>query len=292
MASDRPSYGGQAVIEGVMMRGPRELAVAVREPGGDIVVERRPITIWTNRFNWQRIPFLRGIAALVESLVLGTWALMYSAEQSGTEQEQMKKSDVYLSMGLALILAVGLFMVLPTFLIGLMRRAATGPAIILNLSEGLLRLGILIGYVAAVSRVKDVARVLEYHGAEHKVIHAFEQGSLDMDTIRRQPTLHPRCGTSFLLFVVVVSVLLFSFFGWPGVIQRIAMRLAFLPVIAAISYELIRFSGRSRALPARIAMYPGLLLQRLSTRQPDDSQIEVALTALTAILPPVEVGTD
>ena len=279
------SYGGQAVIEGVMIRGRDSIAVAVRRPDGEIAVHMSELPSWSRRWPGRKLPLMRGVAALVESMALGIDALLLSANESLPEgEEKLGRGETALAVAVSVVVAVAVFMVLPTLIMGLARSWVEAP-IWLNLLEGLIRIGFLVGYIQLISRLEDVRRVLEYHGAEHKVIHAYEEtGELSVEEARSQSALHVRCGTSFLLFVVVVSILLFSFFGWPGIWARIATRLALLPVIAGVSYEIIKLSGRSSWGPLKLLVLPGLWLQRLTTREPSDDQIEVALAALRAVL--------
>jgi len=282
--SEQPFYGGQAVIEGVMLRGPRAMAVAVRKPDGTIAVHREETLPPGERWRGWRLPLLRGVASMIDSLTLGVRGLLISAEAAG--EEKLEPHHAFLTVALAVVLAVGCFVVLPTLLAGLL--AASLPKTGLrHLVEGMLRLTVLVAYVWSIGRLPDVGRVFEYHGAEHRVVHLMERGGRRTAAAARSlPVLHPRCGTSFLLFVVAVSVLVFSFFGWPGVFQRVLIRLALLPLVAGIAYELIRLSARSRHRLVRVLALPGLALQRLTTREPTDEQVEVALAALEAVAPP------
>lgn len=278
-------YGGQAVIEGVMIRGPEGIAVAVRRPDGSISVRRRPYRPLTRAHRLLGLPLVRGAVALYEALVLGIDALLFSAnEVAAAEDEKLGRGEMVGTLLLSVALVVALFIVLPTWLVSLLDPLGLGPSVH-NLIEGLLRLLILLAYVASIARMNDIRRVLEYHGAEHKVIHALEQGDqLTVAAVRPYPILHPRCGTSFLLLVALISVVLFSFFGWPGFWQRILVRLALLPVVAGVAYEFLRASARSRSPLWRPVIAPGLWLQRFTTREPDDQQIEVAIRALEAVL--------
>lgn len=282
------SYGGQAVIDGVMMRGPDAYAVAVRTPAGDIVTQRTERPIPGKRHPLLKLVFVRGLAALVDSLTVGVQALLWSANQSlAEEEEKLSGTESALAIGIALVAAIGLFMLLPTLVAAPLLRVGASPALI-NLAEGLFRLAILVGYMWLIGRWSDVRRVYEYHGAEHKVINAYSAGA---DWRRAAASgafsaIHPRCGTAFLLFVVVISVVLFSFFGWPSLWVRLATRLGFLPVIAGLAYEIIRLSDRTRFAPIRWLVAPGWWLQRLTTREPDAAQLEVAATALAALDPP------
>ncbi len=285
-AAPAVSYGGQAVIEGVMMRGPDGYAVAVRRPGGEIVTRlvRRPGP--ASRHPLARVPFARGLFALVDSLVVGVESLMWSADEAAGEEEKLSRAESALVVVIGVLGAVGLFVLLPTVVAGPLLRSGAGDLVV-NLAEGLLRLGVLIAYVWAIGRMPDVRRVYEYHGAEHKVINAYTAtGDWSPAAAREQSTTHPRCGTSFLLFVVVVSVVFFSLFGWPNIWVRMATRLLLLPVVAGVAYEAIRLADRSRSPLVRWMAAPGLWLQRLTTREPDDGQLEVAAAALAALDPP------
>ncbi|HCC32890.1 MAG TPA: DUF1385 domain-containing protein [Clostridiales bacterium] len=264
-----------------MLRGPHAMAIAVRRPDGGLFVHRQRLTPAGERWIGWRLPFLRGIVALVDSLGLGVRALLISAEAAG--EERLSPWQGATIIGLASILAVGLFMLLPTVAVGGIAAWLTWPAS-RNLVEGMLRLTILVGYVIAIARVPDIGRIFAYHGAEHRVIHLVETGGeRTVAAARGMPILHPRCGTSFLLFVAAVSVLVFAFFGWPSLWQRVLLRLMLLPVVAGIAYEAIRLSGRSRHPLAQAMALPGLWLQRLTTREPGDDQVEVALAALKAV---------
>lgn len=284
----KKSFGGQAVIEGVMMRGREIVAIAVRKPNREIVVHKTTICPAARRWPILKLPILRGIAALVESLSIGIGALTYSANQvAEEEEEQLGAGEMALSVVIALVLGAGLFIVLPTVLVRLLApQAAQGSRVIyLNLLEGAFRIGIFLLYITGISLLKDIQRFFAYHGAEHKVIHAYEAGKpLTMEEILPMSSLHPRCGTAFLLYVMVVSILVFSLLGWQSLPVRILTRLALLPVVAGLAYELIRLGGRVRSPLLDLVLVPGLLLQRLTTREPDVGQIEVAVRALEAVL--------
>ena len=288
--SKKPTIGGQAVIEGVMMRGPGYLATAVRRPDGGIELKKEPFSSINERYPLLKLPFVRGTVALLESLVYGLQALSFSAQAAGEEEEQLSTKELVLTMLVSFVLAIGLFVVLPTFAAKYIHEAVTDP-VWLNLLEGALRLILFFGYVAAISSMKDIQRVFQYHGAEHKTIYAYEAGEeLTVENVRRHSTLHPRCGTNFLLIVMVVSILLFAFLGWPDLWLRITSRIVLLPVVAGIAYEIIRYAGRHVGEQALVSAFvlPGMWLQKLTTRQPDDSQIEVAIAALQAVLPEQE----
>ena len=280
--------GGQAVIEGVMMKGPDTIATAVREPSGNISLRVEPVHSISDRYPILKKPLLRGVVALAEALIYGMKALSYSAQAAGEEGEELSAKEIALTMAAAFGLAVLLFVILPTYAAKFIHSAVTDPHL-LNLFEGVLRLLIFFGYVLAISSLKDIRRVFEYHGAEHKTIFAYEAGvPLDVEHVRPYGRLHPRCGTNFLLIVMLVSILMFAFLGWPDLWLRILSRVVLLPLVAGISYEIIRFAGRSEAAWVAFLMKPGLWLQYLTTREPDDSQIEVAIRALEAAKPASE----
>ncbi len=281
------SIGGMAVIEGVMMRGPQEYAIAVRLPDSGITIERRPVGSVTSRFPWLKWPLIRGVVALIESLTLGMKALTFSANQAAEGQgEEITRGEMLFTITLALVLGIGVFVVLPTTAIHLIRNTVTG-AFSQNLLEGVLRIALFLGYVLAISRMKDIQRVFQYHGAEHKVIHVYEADEeLTAANARKYTTLHPRCGTSFLLIVMVISILIFSFLGQNTLVWRIGSRILLLPVVAGLAYEVIKLSGRHAKAPwMRVIITPGLWLQKLTTREPDDDQVEVAIQALKTVMP-------
>lgn len=289
----KPNVGGQAVIEGVMMRGKTHVAVAVRQPDGEISVDVRPVNSISDRYPILKKPFLRGVVSLVESLVMGMKALAYSAQVSGDEDEKLDSKEMALTIAVSAGLAILLFIVIPTwsmrFLTGI-----TQDHMALNLAEGVLRMAIFLAYIAAISSMNDIQRVFQYHGAEHKTIYTYEAGlPLKVENVRPFSTLHPRCGTNFLMIVMLISMFVFTFLGWPSLLERIASRIILMPVIAGVSYELIRYAGAHTDNPlVRIAITPGLLLQKLTTRQPDDSQIEVAIASLKAVVPPEDLAQE
>lgn len=282
---EKPSYGGQAVIEGVMMRGQEKVAVAVRRPSQEIIVKEIPLPSW-RKGPFFKLPFIRGVRALVEALFLGIKALQISAEEAlEEEEEELTSWELILTMGGAFLMAILLFVVLPAFLIRLIQPYVLNH-ILLNFVEGFIKVILFLSYILLISRIPDMKRVFQYHGAEHKVIHAFEDGQrLSPKDAGIYSTLHPRCGTSFLLIVILLSILFFSFFGRPPFFQRIFIHLALLPFIAGSAYELIRLCGKKDpGFLIRILSAPGLLLQRLTTGQPDQKQLEVAVEALQRVL--------
>lgn len=265
------------------MRGPSAVALAVRLPDGSIVVRTQARPAITSRAWLLRLPVVRGVAVLGESLVIGIGAMMTAADLVAPEEQKLSQGQKTLGVAGALVLAVGLFFVLPTWLASLVRPRVPASAA-LNLIEGGVRAAVLLGYLAAISASRDIQRVLAYHGAEHKALHALEHGRpLTAASARGFSRLHPRCGTSFLLLTVLVSIALFALFGWPALWARILLRVALLPVLAGLGYEALRASAAfERTL--RPLVLPGLWLQHLSTREPDDGQLEVALAALQAVL--------
>jgi len=299
---NKPLYGGQAVIEGVMMRGSRYYAVACRRADGEIVVEQESVESIFKNLQWMKRPFLRGVFALIDALVLGMKALKFSAdiamEDAEKEASRNNPSDnpskptgkindiaVGATMVLSMALGVGIFIIGPHLLANLMQLLHWSP-LQLNLGEGFIRLAMFVLYVAGISYMKDIRRVWQYHGAEHKVVNTYESGqSFTPENFATHSTIHPRCGTNFMMFVLVLSIIFYSFLGWGGAwYMRILYRLLLLPVIAAVGYELIRLSGRFRNSGFMAAvMAPGLWLQRLTTREPDEDQVEVAQRAFDAV---------
>ena len=290
MSTKKLSVGGQAVIEGVMMRGPKKVAVAVRQPNGEIAVDVNPVNSIRDKYPILKKPLLRGVIALFESLYDGIKALAYSAQVSGEEDEQLTGKEMAMTIATSVLLAVGLFIVIPTWSMRFLHELTEDP-MMLNLAEGVLRMVIFLAYIAAISSMEDIQRVFQYHGAEHKTIYTYEAGlPLRVENVRPFSTLHPRCGTNFLMIVMLISMFIFTFLGWPSLLERIASRVVLMPVIAGVSYEIIRFAGAHNDNKlVHMAIMPGLLLQKLTTRQPDDSQIEVAIASLKAVLPPEEI---
>ncbi|MHB1133004.1 MAG: DUF1385 domain-containing protein [Chloroflexota bacterium] len=289
----KPSYGGQAVIEGVMMRGRRHFAVAVREPQGNIIVKQEALTgtIYTHPIF--KLPFLRGPIILWDSLSLGMRTLMFSArvqmEAEGGktgEPVEIDSKTMWGTVAIAMTLAIGLFFVVPAVVMSWLVDPFLNSALLSNLIEKVFRLAIIIGYIYLIGRLPDIQRVFAYHGAEHKAIHAWEAGvPLDVASVARFGTAHPRCGTSFLLVVVVVSFLAFSLLGQPPMLERVISRIVLIPFVAAVAYELIKFAAVHSANPlTQILIAPGMWLQKLTTREPDDEMLEVAIVSLRTVL--------
>ncbi|HEX6971799.1 MAG TPA: DUF1385 domain-containing protein [Limnochordia bacterium] len=282
--SDRFYYGGQAVIEGVMMRGRHGMAIAVRKGDGRIVLKEEPLEPLSRRFPILKRPVLRGVLALFEALTIGVRALNYSAAEAAAEEEvELGKREMAASLAVACAVSAGLFIVLPALVIRWVQ-GWIGSNLVLNTIEGLIKIAIFLGYIGLISFMRDIRRVFEYHGAEHKAINCFEAGEpLTVERVQRHSRIHRRCGTSFILFVLLVSILLFSFFGRPPFVWRVLIHLALLPLVAGISYEIIRQAGKpSPWWPFRVISYPGMWTQRLTTREPSADQIEVAIAALEA----------
>ena len=294
----KTSVGGQALMEGIMMRGPEKICVAVRKPDGTLDMTYENV----KHHRWQKIPLVRGAAAMIENLVLGYRYLMHSAEVSMPEEaeEEPGRFEKWLTehtgpavqnffMALAAVcgglLAIVLFMVLPTAIVGVLDRFVPlgwGKVVL----EGLLKIALFVGYLFLCTRMKEIHRVFEYHGAEHKTIACYEAGEeLTVENVRRHRRFHPRCGTSIMILVLIVSILLFSVLPWSSTGLRVVLKLLLLPVVMGVSYELIKLAGRYDNLFTRIISAPGLWLQRLTTFEPDDSMIEVAIAAVTPVLP-------
>lgn len=296
----KTSIGGQAVIEGVMMRGPEHIAVAIRKTDGEIVVDKNTSVSLTKKYKILGLPIIRGIMSFFESMIVGMSALTKSAEYFDIEDDvEETKFDKFLedklgdklqgvliaiSIIISLVLGIGLFVILPNFVAGFLERMFTS-SILLNFFEGILRILIFFVYVLLISKMKDIQRVFEYHGAEHKTIYCYEnEKELTVDNVKQFSRLHPRCGTSFLLIVMVISILVFSFAGWGTIAARIVSRLLLLPIVAGISYEIIKWAGKSDSKFACYISKPGMWFQILTTREPDDKQIEVAIEALKNVL--------
>ena len=299
--------GGQAVMEGIMMKGEVKTALAVRLPNGDIKVETEKNK---QPSKWMKVPIVRGVIAFVSSLVTGTRTLMKSAEAlDESDNEEYKETRfekwlnekfgskgawnfmIYLSVFIAIVFSVGIFIILPTGVVNLVK-LVTDSVFWLNFAEGIFRIILFVAYVWIISFMGEIKRVFQFHGAEHKTIHCFENGlKLTPENCREFPTLHPRCGTSFLMFVFIIAFALHFLLGWPNLLLRVIFRLLLLPVIAGISYELLKWAGRSDNIVVKILSMPGLYLQKITTKEPDDSQLEVAIAAIEAVCSDEPTGT-
>ncbi len=286
MAADRrATYGGQAVIEGVMVRGQRSACIAVRRPDGSIALKANPINPWFTGA-LRKMPVIRGVVSLVESLALGMRALVYSAGvAAGAEDEDLGTGPTVGVIAVSVTLGVTIFFLLPVFVSQLFE-GVLGSDLASNVTEGLIRLGLFLGYIYLIGKMGDISRVFMYHGAEHMTIHAQEnRDPLTVESVRKYPAAHPRCGTAFLLTVILVSILVFALAGREPVWWLIVSRVVLIPVVAAVSYEIIRWTGaHSGNAFVRVIAAPSLALQRLTTREPEDDQIEVAIAAMNHTL--------
>lgn len=299
----KTTIGGQALIEGIMMIGPKDYAIAIRKPEGDILVEKKPLPA---KGAISKIPFARGVAGLFRQMVLGIKALMYSAEFVDIEEDnsykpsrfevfiekllgdKFKDAAIYAAVILSLMLSIGLFILLPNVIANFITafdKTTSKGSVYLNIFEGLVRVCIFLAYLSLASRMKDIRRVWEYHGAEHKTIHCYENDDeLTVENVRKYSIRHPRCGTSFLFLVMIISIIIFSFTGWHNVFLNMIIRLALVPVVAGISYEILRFAGRSNLRIMKLVNAPGKLFQYFTTKEPDDAQIEVAIQAFKNVM--------
>ncbi|SHH81944.1 Uncharacterized conserved protein YqhQ [Clostridium collagenovorans DSM 3089] len=297
--SKRVNVGGQAVIEGVMMRGQAATATAVRKPDGEIIVKKDEIIPLGKRYKILALPLIRGFVNLIESLVIGIKALNYSstffeddedAKESKIDQWMTrvfkdKTGDVLIgiSLVLSLIFSMLLFFILPTTAANIFKKIGIENVLLLNILEGVIRVGIFLAYIYLIGKMGDIKRVFQYHGAEHKTIFCYENGvELTPENAQRFGRLHPRCGTNFMFLVMIVSIVLFTFTGWGNYLERIFFRLLLLPVVSGVTYEIIRWMGKSEGKLSKIMSYPGLMLQKLTTKEPDLEQLEVAIASLKA----------
>ena len=280
------NYGGQALIEGVLMRGRDAIAVAFRHPDGHIVWESEFLNSGPHGWRFAKTPFARGLIVLYETLVVGTRWLIRSANiQASADGVELGKGSVALMLGLTLVLGVGVFFLLPLF-VATFTAGSVQQDWVQHTVEGLVRVGIFLAYLALISRMPDIRRVFEYHGAEHMTIHALEAGDpLTTDAVRKYPTAHPRCGTEFLVIVIILSIFAFSLVGRQSLPIMVLSRLLLVPVIAAIGYEILRFGGKHRNNPIiKALMAPGILVQMITTKRPSDDQIEVAIVSMEQAL--------
>lgn len=287
------NIGGQAVLEGVMMRAPRAVAIAVRRPCGDIVVKREIMPPLSERYPIVKLPLLRGAAALFTSLVLGIKALNFSANEAASEEDADGKKEELSSWAMAgtmltaFAFGIALFFFFPLYMTKLAVPVIGDNNVVFNLVDGVIRVAVFLLYIWSIARMKDIQRVFQYHGAEHKTIYAFENNAeLTLENVKNYSRLHPRCGTSFLLIVMLVSIAVFSLIpkAWPFAAKAFS-RVVLLPLIAGISYEFLKWSAKNEQHPlVRMIIAPGLALQRLTTREPDDDQLEVAIRSVKEAL--------
>ncbi|HBR02999.1 MAG TPA: DUF1385 domain-containing protein [Ruminiclostridium sp.] len=302
------NIGGEALIEGVMMRGTGHMAMSVRKASGEIYTEVKPSVPATKKNKIFGFPFVRGAVSMIDSMVTGIKVLLDSAEHVDLVDEDEKESKfelwlqkklgknyinylLYSSVVVAMVFAIGLFMLLPNFIADVLtdvfsiNTGTSGGAIIANAIEGLLRIGIFLLYIFLVSKYNDIKRVFQYHGAEHKTIYAYENGEeLTVENVRKHTTLHPRCGTTFLFVVIIISIIVFAFAGWHNKLLNMMIRLALLPVIAGIAYEVFKLAAKTDNKLIRAISMPGLMLQKITTQEPDDSMLEVAIASLKAVV--------
>lgn len=294
----RCNIGGQALIEGVMMRGVRATAIAVRRPDGGIEIKCEPTPEIYNKKIF-KYPIIRGIGALISSMSIGINALAYSAEVAGFEEEEDSKFDKWvkdkfgehsnkiltgISIAISLGLAILMFTILPTFISAFLKNVIKS-SIMLSFIEGIIKLTLFLGYIYAISKMKDIKRVFEYHGAEHMSIHCLEAGlELTPDNVKKFSPIHERCGTSFLVYFMLLSILLYSFISWSSIAYRVVLKILFLPVIAGLGYELLKFNAGVSSKFMEAISKPGLWLQKITTQPPHTDQIEVAIAALKAVL--------
>jgi uncharacterized protein YqhQ len=282
----RYSYGGQALIEGVMMRGRDAIAVALRHPDGRIVYETERLDSGVHGFRGAKWPFVRGLVILYETLVVGTrWLIRSAGLQAEEEGVELGKGSVAIMLLVTAVLGIGLFFILP-LVIATFTAGNIENSLVQHFVEGMTRIVIFLGYLALIARTPDVKRVFAYHGAEHMTIHALEAGDpLRPEAIRKYPTAHPRCGTEFLVVVILLSILAFSFVGRQSPLVMVVSRILLIPVIASVGYELLRLGARHRSNPiVKVIMWPGILVQMITTKQPTDDMIEVAIVSLERAL--------
>lgn len=305
----KTTIGGQALLEGLLMIGPQYRATAVRKPDGEIVIEKHPMK---PKGKLSKIPVIRGAVNLFAQMVIGVKALMYSAEfvdlEDGDKPYEPSKFEqfldrkfgdkitdiaIYFSVVLSLCLSVGLFILLPNFITDFLSNfVQLENVVVLNLVEGVIRVGIFIGYLALVSLMKEMKRVWEYHGAEHKTIHCYEHGEeITVENVRKHTTKHPRCGTSLFFTIMIISILIFAFTGWHNVFLNALIRILLVPLVAGVSLEFIKFAVKHDNWLFKVITAPGLMFQSFTTREPDDKQIEVAIAAFMEVLP-AEEGSD
>lgn len=304
----KTSIGGQALLEGLLMIGPQFRATAIRKPDGEIVVEKQPMK---PKGKLSKIPVVRGAVNLFSQLVIGVKALMHSAEfvdlEDGSKAYEPSKIEkflerkfgdkitdiaIYFSVILSIFFSVGLFILLPTFLANFfpVNKETFSGSVILNLIEGAFRIGLFIGYLALVSLLKEMRRVWEYHGAEHKTIHCYEHGDeMTVENVKKYSTRHPRCGTSLFFTIMVISILIFSLTGWNNVFVNALIRIILVPLVVGISIELIKFAVKCDNWLLKVVSAPGLMFQAFTTREPDENQIEVAIAAFIEVLPTEDV---
>jgi hypothetical protein len=282
----RYTYGGQALIEGVLMRGRDAIAVAFRHPDGRIVYATERLDSGVHGKRWSKLPLVRGLVVLYETLIVGTrWLVRSASLQAADDGVELGKGSIALMLTLTLVAGIGVFFLLPLFIASVTTQNVQN-GIVQHLVEGLIRVGIFLGYLVLIAQAPDIRRVFQYHGAEHMTIHALEHDDpLVVDRIRKYPTAHPRCGTEFLVVVIILSIVAFSLVGRQEPLVMILSRILLIPVIAAIGYEILRWGARHRGNAiVRVIMWPGILVQKITTRQPTDDMIEIAIVSMEEAL--------
>ncbi len=280
------AIGGQAIIEGIMMRSEGLIATAIRNPQGEIIIEKKPYQSLVKRYKALNIVIIRGFINLLEMLYFGMKIMLHSADIAlGADKEtKLNKWEMFTSAAMGMGFAILLFVVLPAFAF-VQLKAFIANTFLLNVVEGLIRITIFVGFLLFTLAMKDMRRVYEYHGAEHKAIHAYEAGlPLDVESIKTRTTLHPRCGTSFILIVLLISIVVFTFLGRPDFLHRVAYKLSLLPLISGVAYEIVKLTRKFKSGLMLVLVYPGLMMQKITTREPDASQIEVAIAALKEVI--------
>jgi len=277
----KQTIGGQAVIEGVLMKNDEKIAIAVRRPDGKISLKKEKVKLWAKRVKFLGWPLFRGVVNLVEMLVIGIKALNYSANEASGEDVKISKGEFALTTILAVVVAVGLFILLPLYL----TKMTQTQGVVFNLIDGVIRVALFVLYILLISLMKDVRRIFEYHGAEHKTVNCHEDGKkTTLENVKKYSTVHRRCGTTFLLIVLIVSILVFSLIVTDSFLVKFVSRILLFPVIAGISYELLKLGARfPNNFFLNVLVWPGLLLQKMTTREPDKKQLEVAIKAFEAV---------
>lgn len=280
------AIGGQAIIEGVMMRSEGLIATAIRNPQGEIVIEKKPYESLVKRHKWLNVIIVRGFINLIEMLYFGMKIMLHSADVALGEEEgkSLSKWEMFTSAAMGVGFSILLFVVLPAYAF-VQLKALIANTFLLNVVEGLIRIAIFLSFLLFTLLMKDMRRVYEYHGAEHKAIHAYEAGlPLEVESVKNQTTLHPRCGTSFILIVLLISIAVFTFLGRPDFLHRVVYKISLLPLISGTAYEIVKLTRKYKTGLMRALVYPGLMMQKITTREPDRQQIEVAIAALKQVI--------
>ena len=279
--------GGQALVEGVMMKGDIYISRAVYAPSKNLVVDKIEFKSWSAKYPILKLPFLRGSVSLIEMMIIGMKSLLYSIQVSSPEEEQLSKNELHSSLLISFAFSIGLFIIIPATFFNFLRiHMVHAPVLLLATCEGLFRMAIFLGFMISTLFMADMRRLYEFHGAEHKAVNAHEAGlPLTIENVRKQTRIHTRCGTSFIMLVLLISILIFSLIGKQDLIHRIFWKILLFPVISGIAYELIRVAAKfSKIWLFNIILYPGLLVQKLTTREPDDEQIQAAISAIKEVI--------